>query len=224
MQQYLSVIALNMVGTPKPFTLFNDLTAKLYLLLWKLRDYWYYFLQINNMKNLILLLFTCLAANNVFSQDVTAKQDGSLEVSGQLIRQISYATGTSQSGIDNGAVPDRVLTFDKKYATSKLRITYTDNFRVNSTANPSACSWSIRIDGQPCTQPVPLSYNYYVDDGNTHQPGTLVGYCDGTAAGNIPAGQVQISVWVSYSPGYSNCDCFTGWNNNPFLLEVEEVF
>jgi hypothetical protein len=40
----------------------------------------------------------------------------------------------------------------------------------------------------------------------------------------LPAGNYVVQVYVGPSPGYAQTDCYTGWNNQYWALEVEEVF
>ncbi|CAJ1348543.1 unnamed protein product [Effrenium voratum] len=55
---------------------------------------------------------------------------------------------------------------------------------------------------------------------NSHRPRSYIGWCEGLSAGNHKA-----EVVVSTTPGYSNCDCYTGWHpaGAHYLLEAEEI-
>lgn len=131
-------------------------------------------------------------------------------------RNINYVTGLNQDNTDDGFVNGRLLVFAKKNTASKLRITYSDNFRVLNPNN--AGQWEIYIDGSPVIAPLPLKMSVYNGNtGYTHSPGTIIGYASG-----YPAGNHTIQVRVSPASGYSGTDCYTGWNST-FLLEVEEV-
>ena len=148
-----------------------------------------------------------------------------LEVNGDFIRTVAYATGNGPDDpLDNGQVVSRVLNFTKKRDDTKIRISYTDNFRVVSWGGGSsnACSWELRIDGLSCPSQV-LQYNEYVASGNTlnnlHKSQSIVGYCD-----MVPAGNHQIQVWVGGVNTWPQSDCFTGWFNSTWVIEVEEVF
>jgi hypothetical protein len=129
---------------------------------------------------------------------------------------MTYVTGFSTDDTDDGFVPGRALGFTKKNSASKLRITYSDNFRV---LNPNqAGQWEIYIDGSPVSSPIPLKMSVYNGNaGYMHNPGTIIGYATG-----YPAGNHTVQVRVSPMPGFTGTDCYTGWNST-FLLEVEEV-
>lgn len=176
------------------------------------------------MKNLNLVFIFIFLFTNLNAQDITVNADGSLNISGQVYRTIEYVTGPGQpSGIDSGPVPGRELTFTKKYNDTKLRVSYSDHFRVNGAGK--ACRWEVYFNGLPCSQPGRVAYDVYVDSGNTHRPATVLGYCESTSAGSLDAGDViDVNVLVSNSPGYSGSDCYTGWQSDAtWLLEVEEV-
>ena len=135
-------------------------------------------------------------------------------------RRVFYITGNNLTDgwrTSAGTITSRTLTFTKASASSRLRITYVDNFAVQTAG--SATTWEVRLDGASLS-PTPLSTSLY-DGGSTgtvlFQPGTLVGYVQGAAAGAH-----TLTVYVSAAPGYSSFSAYTGWNST-FLLEVEEI-
>ncbi|KOR33592.1 hypothetical protein TI05_00070 [Achromatium sp. WMS3] len=156
--------------------------------------------------------------NKRLQNDVTKLTDAvRVAENGNVGRTIAYATGNGPNdGTDVGQIKSRVLRFTKAKATTKLRISYTDNFRTKGTFK--ACRWEIRVDGKSCPKQ-PLIYDdYAASNGNTHSSHTIVGYCSGLAAGTH-----TIGIWVSNTPSYSGSNCYTGWNNSTWVLEAEEV-
>lgn len=145
-----------------------------------------------------------------------------LEVNGTMIRTLPFATANGPNDdTDNGQLVSRVLTFTKKSATSKIRISYTDNFRVTGGGSGSAARWEIKVDGAS-NSGQPLIYDRYsgISSGtiNEHTFATVVGYFQGLSAGSH-----QIQVWVSAVPGFPLFDAYTGWSNTTWVIEVEEV-
>lgn len=138
-------------------------------------------------------------------------------------RTITRVAGYGNDDLNEGKIESRVLHFTKSRATTGLRVSYVDNFRVLGTG--VACSWEIRFDDLPCTSPGPLRFDSNVSNGSgssldNHAPGTVFGTCF-----DIPAGDVTIDVWVTHD-GHRNPqgNCFTGWNSQYWSLEVEEVW
>lgn len=169
-----------------------------------------------------------VATNNLYNNGTdigigTVTPSTSLEVNGTIIRTIPYATANGpEDNTDNGQLVSRVLTFTKKSATSKIRISYTDNFRVyNAGGGQSAARWEIKVDGAS-NSGQPLIYDRYmgISSGviNVHSFATIIGYFQGLSAGSH-----QIQVWVSAVPGWSVYDAYTGWSSATWVIEVEEV-
>ena len=152
--------------------------------------------------------------------DLSISDGSSVDLSTINNRNIHYATGNGPNDpIDCGFVTSRTLTFTKKEASSKLRVSYTDNIQI---ANPStggrACRWEIYVNGNQCPSQN-LVYDVYAEPGaNEAASRTLVGYCD-----LIPAGITIVSVHVCATPGSPQGDCGTGWNNQTWMLEAEEI-
>ncbi|MEK8020255.1 MAG: hypothetical protein VSS75_025565 [Candidatus Parabeggiatoa sp.] len=147
----------------------------------------------------------------------TTTPGAKLDVAGNLIRTIAYATANGPSdGTDVGQIKSRVLSFRKAKTQTKIRISYTDNLRTHGSNK--ACRWEIRVDGTSCPSQA-LVYDYYAKkEDNTHRSRTVVGYCSGVAAGSH-----TIRIWVSNTPGYPGGDCYTGWYNSTWVIEAEEV-
>jgi len=146
-----------------------------------------------------------------------------LDVQGNFSRRIAHASGFMQiDEIDVGQVVTRVLSVNKKQASTALRIGYTDNLRV--MGNHTSCTWEIRVDGQSCPSG---SLKYAVYQGiaaatdNIHRSNNVVGYCGGLAAGSH-----EIQIWVEPTTEvngvFDGSDCYTGWNST-WMLEAEEV-
>lgn len=153
---------------------------------------------------------------------------GNLEVAtkatlkGPLIRSIARVHGNgggADAGADTGALSTRLLKFSKTRADTGIRVTWTDNTRVTGG---DACRWEIKIDGASCTNPGPLVNDLYfggVSGMNHHRFATVIETCFGLAAG-----EHQIQVFVGPVPAYSQGDCYTGWANQYWALEAEEVY
>lgn len=134
------------------------------------------------------------------------------------IRTIARTQGYISDNTDNGVLTGRSLTMTKKYAATGIRVGWSDNFRV--TVNNKACRWEILFNGAPCASPGAVMFDKY--EGNTssnrHDPSSFFGTCFG-----LPAGTVAITTRVYPGPGYVGSDCMTGWNNQLFSIEAEEV-
>jgi hypothetical protein len=53
---------------------------------------------------------------------------------------------------------------------------------------------------------------------NNHRQSAYFGYCD-----NVAAGSHTLAVYVGNVSGMGYYDCYTGWDNQSWTLEVEEV-
>jgi len=145
----------------------------------------------------------------------TATPAAELDVNGYLIRKIAYATGHGPADdSDSGQIASRVLSINKLSSSSVLKISYTDNFRTMGTQK--VCSWEIKVDGNSCPDDV-LKYNFYSLDSseNILRSTSVTGYCSGVTT----TGAHEIQVWVDNTGG----DCYTGWNNSTWVIDVEEV-
>ncbi len=137
-----------------------------------------------------------------------------LEVNGELIRTIAYATGNGpEDGTDNGQITSRVLKFTKRKGETKVRVMYTDNLRAK---NSKACRWEIKVDGNPVA-PIPIYTDIHSTD-NDFNSGIILGFIEG-----LSAGEHEIQVWVAPAPNEPNCDCSTGWGGSTWVIQAEEV-
>lgn len=163
---------------------------------------------------LLTLYLGLVGSSNAFAQNkVVVIPLGSDPVESPQTKT-SFVTGQSNDGRDNGPVSQRVLDFTKVSATSDLRISYTDNFRVfKSTAGSIQCDWEILIDDLSCPSGELKYRRVDSTDQAFHSSSTVVGYCQGLSSGDY-----NITVNVS-SIG---ADCFTGLEST-FLLEAKEV-
>ena len=119
---------------------------------------------------------------------------------------------------DNGPLPSRVLTVTKAQAGTGVRVSYQDNIRVLTVDR--SCRYEIRFNGAPCPGGG-IFFDYYqgnVAGLNLHRSESNFGTCFG-----LPAGVHQIQVHVGPTPGYPVSDCFTGFFNQYWALEAEEV-
>lgn len=147
---------------------------------------------------------------------------GNLNVTDGFVRKISVATGLGpEDETDNGQIVTRVLSFNKLYPDTAIRIIYCDNIRVRG--NDTAARWEIRVDGKAPPGGAIYQDKYSVCNGGVtiidrHDPATIVGYAVG-----IPAGVHTVGVWVSPIGRYS-CEAYTGWSNSRWTLEAQEVW
>lgn len=169
------------------------------------------------------LTVTGTSVTNVGRAIVTPAQvsAGSLNSTGPLIRQIARWQGalndTTQSGELGNSNGTRRVTINKQLTATGLRVTWSDNLRVSTSAAPGGkCRWELLFNGQPCANPRPLFVDKYVSGGNFHDPSTIVATCFGLAQGS----QV-VTIRVTADP---NGNCFTGWDNAHASLEAEEVY
>ncbi len=147
----------------------------------------------------------------------TTSPGAKLDVAGNLIRTIAYATGNGPvDGTDVGQIKSRVLRFTKAKTHTKIRINYTDN--LSTKGHVKACRWEIRVDGRSCPNQALVYDDYAHRHEQTFSSHTVVGYCSGVAAGSH-----TIGIWVSTTPGYSASNCHTGWKNSTWVIEVIEV-
>lgn len=135
--------------------------------------------------------------------------------------KLHFLQGHVEDGKDNGYVNGRFLTFNKVSSTSKLRVTYSDNFRVISHGNASAGSvatWRIHLNGGGTA--IHKSIHTWRDvhterpERNRHDMGSMLGMLH-----NVSAGTHTISIHVNSN---SIGDAYTGWNSL-FYLEVQEI-
>jgi hypothetical protein len=145
------------------------------------------------------------------------------QVTGNLIRKITRAHGLGPGdATDMGQIATRTLSFTKTQAATGIRVAYADDLRV---ANMGACQWEIRFNGNSCATPGPLIYDVYyggVPSMNHHRGEAVFGTCLGLAAGNY---NIQIFVGpVGAGAGQPLGDCDTGWYNQYWSIEAEEVF
>ncbi|MET0343528.1 MAG: hypothetical protein ABW252_21130 [Polyangiales bacterium] len=151
---------------------------------------------------------------------------GDLDVGGTAIRTIrrAHALGPSVAQ-DNGAVDKRTLSFIKRRDDTSIRVAYTDNFRANHPSGIGTCRWAIMFDNQPCPQAPRLIYDLFVGGVpgmNFHHPASVFGTCRG-----LPKGEHTIQVFVgpveSTEPERQQANCHTGWGDQYWSLEAEEV-
>lgn len=136
----------------------------------------------------------------------------------QITRLLYYVTGSSEiSG--TGAISGRTLTFTKTQASSRLRITYSDNLGIVTLMGNTDVDafWEVKLDAASIS-PTPIKTYFYSQVGNKYlfQPATLVGYATGVAAGVH-----TLAVYASSASG-NNGTLYTG-NGSYYLLEVEEI-
>lgn len=152
----------------------------------------------------------------------SATVTGGVSVGGPLIRKIARVHGDGPTdGTETGPLASRVLTFTKTRADTGIRVSYVDDLRVNASG---ACRWEIKFNGASCTMPGVLGYDIYyggVPNMNHHRGESVFGTCFGLAAG-----PTTIQIYVGPVPtgsGQPQGDCDTGWYNQYWAIEAEEV-
>ena len=151
------------------------------------------------------------------------------------IVKISFAQGKKEHNqnpinrdIEPGLVQDRSLRFHKERDDTLLRISYTDNMKVDSSPlgarKGNRCIWEIRInDDKPCDlvnfvghqNAQGLLYDIY-SEANVHRSQNLVGYC------HAQKGETTIRVQINDLEEEQG-DCATGHKDSVWMLEVMEV-
>jgi len=117
-------------------------------------------------------------------------------------------------GRDSGYVSGRTLVINKKSSSSRLRLTYQDNFRVYGSGK--ACYWEIRVDGKSCSTGRIRGDKHVSGSENTHRFHAIIGYCK-----NVGKGTRKIQAYVGQING--GADCYTGWNSgSSWTLAAEE--
>jgi hypothetical protein len=169
--------------------------------------------------------------------DKFAKWDGSAWVCSNTISDRRSLTGVETwyniiEHIRNpGTTPVasiRTMSYDKKFADSLLKITYTDNLRsynYTNTTSAAACLFHLYVNGEPCTVPNRIVGAVYTANSvmtNPHQIRTMVGVCSATASGPLLVGSHQISVYVADYYSDRDTGCYLGWSSTTTLL-VEEL-
>ena len=147
----------------------------------------------------------------------TTNPGTTLDVNGYVARKIWRVHGNGPGdGTDIGYISGRSLTITKYKANTSLRVGYNDNLRTFSV--DGSCRWEIYIDGSSCSSGG-LTMDVYTNNNvNVHHQRAYFGYCD-----TVSAGSHTLAVYVSSTPGYSGVDCDTGWSNQSWALEAEEI-
>ncbi|XP_036372250.1 collagen triple helix repeat-containing protein 1-like [Megalops cyprinoides] len=125
-------------------------------------------------------------------------------------------------GIDLGKITD--CTFTKLRSDSALRVLFSGSLRLK--CKTACCQrWYFTFNGAECTGPLPIESIIYLDHGspefdssiNIHRTSAVEGLCEG-----IPAGLVDVGIWVGTCSDYPRGDASTGWNSVSRLI-IEEL-
>jgi len=143
----------------------------------------------------------------------------------RYVKQLIGGAGNGESiedGSNNGPVNKRTLTFQKKEASTVIRLHYEDNLRA--TNHGANCYWEMyvspAVDKDPARCPsgfIRGAMHSNGDKNNDHQTSTIIGLC-----GSLPTGELT---WIVQVYG-NNRDCYTGWDPESkgiFLMEAKEV-
>jgi hypothetical protein len=159
--------------------------------------------------------------------------DGALNVAGVLtagggfVRKANFKAfnGGNHTPSANSIIPDRTLTFQKVRSDSAIRVTWQDTTRC-AAGGGNSCRVQIQVDGQNCTAPSAMQFDWYMDPVSTnhHRPATITAYCSATALGPIAAGNRTVSVLFTGAAGGTAGQFYVGWDLSQGSLAVEEIF
>ncbi|KAI1901933.1 hypothetical protein AGOR_G00039520 [Albula goreensis] len=125
-------------------------------------------------------------------------------------------------GIDLGKIAD--CTFTKMRSDSTLRVLFSGSLRLK--CKMACCQrWYFTFNGAECAGPLPIESIIYLDHGspefdstiNIHRTSAVEGLCEG-----IPAGLVDVGIWVGTCADYPRGDASTGWNSVSRVI-IEEL-
>jgi len=116
-------------------------------------------------------------------------------------------------------IPGRSLSFTKRYATSKLKVTYQDTLGAYGYLY-QGCEWQILLDGTAIAS---------FSDADSDTPATVywrmsnaahIAWASGTAAAHVVSVQNRGNrgAW-----GSGTNECLQGWNTSGNFLSVEEI-
>jgi len=172
---------------------------------------------------LVVAVFAGGRAPRLDSMDLIIGNDSKVDPTQPLVRKIARAHGVGPMELaDVGPLNSRILVFEKKNPDTGIRVSYVDNLRTFGVA--ASCRWEIYFNGLPCSNPGPLVFDQYSGHNggpldNDHRSSTNFGTCFG-----LTEGTHVIQVRVGPTPGEVQGDCFTGWKNQYWALEAEEVY
>ncbi|KAK1805085.1 hypothetical protein P4O66_019153, partial [Electrophorus voltai] len=115
-------------------------------------------------------------------------------------------------------------TFTKMRSDSALRVLFIGSLRLK--CKMACCQrWYFTFNGAECMGPLPVEAIIYLDQGspelnstiNIHRTSTVEGLCEG-----IPAGLVDVGIWVGTCADYPRGDASTGWNSVSRVI-IEEL-
>lgn len=128
--------------------------------------------------------------------------------------KVNFVSSALHDGRDSGFIDGRVLNFNKDSNSSILRVTYSDNVNLNTTAG--GANWRVYLDGQPTHIATSVFEEVSAPARiNIAFQASVIGYML-----NVPAGAHILTVKVANLD--RNPDAFTGWNSL-FTLQVEEL-
>ncbi|KAJ8334440.1 hypothetical protein SKAU_G00400790 [Synaphobranchus kaupii] len=125
-------------------------------------------------------------------------------------------------GIDMGKIAD--CTFTKLRSDSALRVLFSGSLRLK--CKTACCQrWYFTFNGAECMGPLTIESIIYLDHGspdlnstiNIHRTSAVEGLCEG-----IPAGLVDVGIWVGTCADYPRGDASTGWNSVSRII-IEEL-
>ncbi|WP_434359838.1 hypothetical protein NF212_06295 [Parasalinivibrio latis] len=134
------------------------------------------------------------------------------------VLSVSHIGGNGPNNeLDDGLLQTKKLSFEKLRDDTILRINYVDNTRV--TGNQKGCRWAVNLDGNnSCGNVMLYADRHDANHSNVHSNTSITGYCP-----NISAGEHEVTVHVSTVPGLAASNCYTGWDNSAWLIEVMEI-
>lgn len=147
------------------------------------------------------------------------------ETDAPALRSVARASGagadtTCFQGSDCFApIATRVLTLAKTQANTAVRVQYIDNMGVHSDTNQlGSCFWYVRFNGAACPSGDVFGSVYAQPPEFPLRTRTVGGYCTGLSPGTY-----TVQVYVKNNNGNSGLRCYTGYYDQKWMLEAEEV-
>jgi hypothetical protein len=129
------------------------------------------------------------------------------------------------------SIPDRSVTFTKRYAASLLKITYQDT-TGDLGSYFAGCEWQILVDStslmkfSDADMDVPSSVNAWKMHNASHvawaQANAIAAGAHTVTVQNRGGMRASPPAWVAY-PNTGTTECLMGWNTTAGFLSVEEI-
>jgi hypothetical protein len=152
--------------------------------------------------------------------------------------QLRIGNGSGFNGTWAGtdqAMPNRKVSFTKRYASSAIVVHWYDNFRCAGDAADCRIDVRFRKVGdsgawRSCATPNPILVDLYQDTSvaetvNVHMPAAVVAYCSALSGAPFDAGDWELQPFNVDNPGDAGSgEIVVGWHANPGWFEIREVY